>query len=439
MVADALNARVPLAKALNCPSCGAALELRGMGWTVHVVCPACRATLDATDSSLRILQRAQDARIKPLIPLGTRGKWKDIPWEVIGCQRVTISVEGESYSWEEYVCFNPWRGFMYLSEYQGHWNVIQKQHRIPIRLGDDADSDVRFNGQVFRHFQTAVAYTTAALGEFPWELRVGDSVVSTDYVAPPLILSSEQYETEISWSLGSYVSSKAIESAFGIKSLPEPVGVFANQPNPRAGRTRAALKALGFALAAMVLMLVANVAFSSNKPVFMQRYAFTRGTDDSSAFVTDAFQLDGRPSSVMIDASAPLDNDWLFLSFVLVNETTGSVYEASRELSYYSGIDSDGRWSEGSRNRSVRIPSVPAGRYFLRIQPEGGEAHVPHMSYSIRVRRDAPYFVWYWIALALLVVPFAVIALREHSFEQARWMESDHAPATVGGDDDDDE
>ncbi len=34
-------------------------------------------------------------------------------------------MEGVAYSWHEYVLFNPYKGFRYLTEYDGHWNDTQ--------------------------------------------------------------------------------------------------------------------------------------------------------------------------------------------------------------------------------------------------------------------------------------------------------------------------
>src|SRR5437016_11458225 len=66
----------PQAKALNCPKCGAAITLRSFGQAETVVCGSCHAILDAKDPNLAILQQFEAAtgEVKPLIPLGTRGK-----------------------------------------------------------------------------------------------------------------------------------------------------------------------------------------------------------------------------------------------------------------------------------------------------------------------------------------------------------------------------
>jgi hypothetical protein len=435
---DMPAARVPRASALNCPSCGAAITLHAQGWAVSVVCATCGAQLDATDEQLRILRHGEGIDFVPHIPLGTRGTWKGAPWEVIGAQRVTITVDGTDYSWTEYVGFNPYRGFLYLSEYQGHWNVIEKLRRRPEREQGGARPTVELDGTTYRHFQTATATTTAALGEFPWELRVGDHVVTRDFVAPPYVLSAEASGSEITWSLGVYTPHDVIQKAFGLEhTLRPPAGVFANQPNPHAGTPQRIMGRMLIALVALVALLAANIALAGNTTVFERAFRVVRGQDDTAVSVTEPFVLDGRPSNVTLDIDADLDNDWIFLVFSLVNEQTGDTREVTRQLSFYRGADSDGQWTEGSRSESVRVASVPAGRYILRVQAEGGEPGRAEARYRVRVRRDAPHYLFYGFAFIALVAPALLALVPGASFESRRWAESDHAP--TGSSDDDDE
>ena len=119
-------------RGFNCSNCGAAIELRALQHTRSVACTSCGAIIDPHDPNLRILQKAASKEsITPVIPLGTRGTWHGNPWEVVGFQRRSISVEGVRYSWDEYVLFNPYRGFRYLSSYEGHWNDIRTVHELP--------------------------------------------------------------------------------------------------------------------------------------------------------------------------------------------------------------------------------------------------------------------------------------------------------------------
>ena len=66
--------------------------------------------------------------------------------------------------------------FRYLSEYQGHWNdisVCKVEPTVTHQLVDRAN----YLGESYRHFQTAEATTGFVLGEFPWQVRVGDPVL----------------------------------------------------------------------------------------------------------------------------------------------------------------------------------------------------------------------------------------------------------------------
>src|SRR5262249_26838097 len=119
-------------KGLNCPGCGGPLTVRGFEHTVTVVCPQCLAILDAKDPNLQILQKFKDkTRVTLLIPLGSRGIWQGTVYEVIGYQRRTTGSGDEAFSWSEYLLFNPYKGFRYFTEYNGHWNDVRTLRALP--------------------------------------------------------------------------------------------------------------------------------------------------------------------------------------------------------------------------------------------------------------------------------------------------------------------
>ena len=185
-------APVPVVKGLNCPNCGAALSVRAFEHTLTVVCPQCLSVLDAKDPNLQVLQQFEGKqRLTLKIPLGTRGQWQGAVYEVIGFQQRTITVDGVRYSWREYLLFNPYAGFRYLTEYDGHWNDVVPVPGIPTIATRLTKPAATLEGRTYQHFQRAEAETTFVLGEFPWEVRAGDKVEANDYVAPPFILSAE--------------------------------------------------------------------------------------------------------------------------------------------------------------------------------------------------------------------------------------------------------
>ena len=428
----------PAIKGLNCPSCGAAIELRAGAATQTVVCGACYAVLDAKDPNLQVLQKMERRMtFTPLIPLGTRGKLKGDQYEVIGFQVRSITVDQVDYFWREYVLWSPYKGFRYLTEYDGHWNDVVIAKSTPAERSRGGEPAIEYLGQNFRHFQSASATTRFILGEFPWEVRAGDKAAVRDFVAPPHMLSEEATPDETTWSLGTYVVPARIWESFQLPGTPPaPRGVYANQPNPMAGAWEGLARLFVGLAALLFVIVVVRFATARREQLFAARYSFSpaavasAGGADSSAFVTPIFDVRGRPSNVEVRIDTDLSNNWAYFNLALINDQTGTAYDFGREVSYYSGYDSDGSWSEGSRSDVSYVPTVPPGRYYLRVQPEGDPQWPGEVGYALRLRRDVPRPSFYVIALLLLAVPPVLGALRSWSFETARWKESDHTPGS---------
>lgn len=417
----------PTAKAsgFNCRHCGAAIELRAALFTRTVACTSCGAIQDPSDPNIVVLQTfAERERITPKIPLGSRGQLHDHEFDVIGFQRRSIVVDSEIYSWDEYLLFNREQGFRYLSEYDGHWNDIRNARGMPRQARSSGKPAAQLNGRMFEGFQTAIAKTDYVLGEFPWQVRANDMATVSDYIDPPLMLSAERTPQEVTWSLGEYVTGRQIWNAFKLPGDPPPaVGVYANQPSPFAGR--ASRYWTLYALFVLVLLAVCAVRLiaAARENIFQGSYVFQPGVQEAS-FVTPVFELGNRASNVEIDVGTNLSNNWIYLNMALINADTGDAFDFGREVSYYFGSDSDGPWTEGSRRDSAVLPTMPVGRYYLRIEPES-EANSPPVSYSVAVLRDVPSPLYYLIALGVLLLPPIVITLRSSAFEARRWQESD--------------
>jgi hypothetical protein len=415
----------PATKALNCPQCGAALVIRSMDRAVSIVCEHCHSILDAKDPELQVVQRFQAAvnEDRPLIPLGTRGKIRGTDYEVIGFQRRTITEDGIDYSWHEYLLFNPYKGFRYLTEYNGHWNDVAPVTGLPTGDGMHA----QYLGKTYKHFQTATARTTYVLGEFPWQVRINEKALCYDYVSAPYMLSSEVMANETTWSLGEYVHGEDLWKNFKLPGRPPtPIGVYEDQPSPLGAKAGTIWLTFAVLSLALVLFMIVNFAMSEREPVFRQNYVFLQNKPGQEpSFVTPVFELKGRTSNIEVQTTASINNEWIYLNYALINDTTGQAYDFGREVSYYYGRDSDGNWSEGSREDSVFVPSIPAGRYYLRVEPESSPSFGA-IQYSITITRDVPVMSLYLVAFLALLFPALLFSWRVFNFEQMRWAESDH-------------
>jgi hypothetical protein len=426
------------AKSISCPNCGGPVELRGFAHTLSVVCPQCLNLLDASTPEVQILEKFQGkTQVKPAVPLGVRGKIGDTQYEVIGFQVRQVSTGDDSYSWDEYLLFNPYQGFRYLTEYNGHWNFVHVETALPEQTNARGKPAVRFGGKTYLAFDSMRASTAYVLGEFPWKVQRGDSVACQDFVAPPSMLSSESTGGETTWSRAEYMTGPQVWQAFKLPGSPPPAyGVFANQPSPYGASVASSWATwlwLNVALAAIIFFFM---IFSPGRVAFSDHYAYSQGMSSlksDSAFVTPPFQLNGRDSNVELSIHTDLDNSWAYFNFALINDQTGQTFDFGREVSYYR--DSDG--SEGSRNNSVIVPGVPSGQYYLRVEPEMALGS-PFMRYDLELRRNVPNYGFFGLAALLLLIPPAFTTFRRGSFEAARWRESDYAPSmssSSGGDD----
>jgi hypothetical protein len=158
--------------------------------------------------------------------------------------------------------------------------------------------------------------------------------------------------------------------------------------------------------------------------------ALTNAPLPAVTFVSRSFQVDG-PTSLDLELSVPdLSNNWVEVSASIINEQTGSAYEATRAIEYYSGVEGGESWSEGRHSESVNFNAVPTGRYHVNLYPTADPAHPATGPLSVQVAADTSLWSNFWLALLVLVVPVVVLWIRRQSFEKSRGENSDYGPVT---------
>lgn len=292
------------------------------------------------------------------------------------------------------------------------------------------------DGRTYKHFQTSWPKVAYVVGEFPWVVKVGDEAQTRDFIAPPYLLSQEITGSDKTWSHGEYLEPSEVWAGFGLPGAPpERRSAAPAQPNPQE-EAWSYLRLWGsVSIAAAVAVFGILAARAANTVVFTQDFAVDLAAGPAEkAFVTPEFDLSGRPSSVRIDLETNVTNAWAFLRTALIDAETGTATHFEREVSFYHGVDDGESWSEGSRTDTVFLSRVPAGRYYLHVDPEASGSFTVH----IRVTRDATRALHFFVAMFVLLVPFAWTWARHQAFEVGRWTESDH-PMSASSDDEDDE
>ncbi len=424
----------PGVKSLACPQCGGAVSIRAAGLSTTAVCQHCSSVLDIANDNLRVIAEAHSRTRDIPLPLGSRGTLQGHAWDVIGYMERSDATE--EYAWREYLLFNPWQGFRFLVENQGHWSFVTMLRQSL----DSWIAYVRHAGRNHRLFGTTNAKVLYVMGEFYWRVRVGERCHIRDYVAPPYMLSSEQNAQELTWSEGVYLDSARVRDAFGIKSdWPEPSGVAPNQPNPHGATLARNLRRFAAFLLVLLLAQCAMVAGSRNAVLLEQSYALT-AAQMGVPQVLGTLNVPGGQENLEIAVSSPVQNQWFELEAELINKANGARHRVIETVEYYTGYDSDGRWSEGGQSQSAVISSLPGGQYdlvvtsstdalarssdprFSLIYPNSGTTSHP---YSISIRRDVPVWSNFWLALIIISFLPVLQLLRRSAFERARWEESD--------------
>jgi hypothetical protein len=467
-----LRAETPLpqpnvqVRAFSCPNCGAPLQVTHAD-IVSVGCTGCGALLDTAGSAeVSLIERVAAQIEMPRLPLGSKGTLRGEPVELIGFMRRSTRIEGVDYAWDEYLCLGRDNRLVWLTEYAGHWNLA----RVLPRGIDTTKGDLRVDGERYRHFQTYHARVRYVLGEFPWRVRIDESVKVADYVAPPRMLTWEGNEDEVTWTLAEYVEPLEIALAFEFaQALPEPQGIFANQPNPHAEGHRSVCRRFWAFLFAGLAIYVAMGFLSPGGELLREPLTFE--PDDDEPQLSRDFRLAAPAGRLEVRHETDLHNNWLALDLTLLNKDTGEAWQAQRELSRYEGVEDGESWVEGARSDAVVFADLPAGTYALAVGAEIGTgtsgkplagAMVPDYSSpqsmaagkmvpltgerlapprpvhaQLTITRPGPRGSSLMVLAAFLVLFPIFTRLRLWNFEVTRWAESDHpmVSADEGGDD----
>lgn len=409
----------------RCPQCNGALALRAPDQTKRVACPFCGALLDATQGKLAFLQLLEKPEHAPLIPLGAKGVLDGTEWICIGFVVRSCTVEGTRYPWEEYLLFHKARGFTWLMQSNGHWVYLK-----PIDAGDVSlvpGVAAHYEGRRYKAFQSVSAVTETVLGEFYWEVRSGEMAQAIEYVAPPYSVNEDATSNEVTYTHGEYLAPSVIQEAFKLKEpLPPPQGVAPSQPNPHKSNPIWKWSAI-WATALLAVYLLVNV-ISANESVLDMTVTLppdAMSGQPSAIHFSEPFVIHKR-GNMKADVSAPVSNDWLGVQGDLVNQDTGEVTSFYQEISYYSGSDSDGSWSEGGTSGTEFLSSVDPGTYVLRTTAafSGAGATGAGRSFRVQLTSGAPRGTWFCCAMVMLLLGPLFAFIRSSSFESTRWAES---------------
>lgn len=429
---------------VSCPQCGGGLDLRAPDRTERVGCPYCGSLLDCTEGDLKLLKALDKPAFDLVLPIGSVGKFGGDERTVIGALLRSVTFD-KKYYWQEYLLYHPRDGFEWMVWSDNHWSRVRN---VPAGEVETGRTTASYDGRSFRLFQTATATVRGVIGECYWKVAIKETAETADYIRPPEILSREESthgeSREVNWSLGTYLTPKEVQAAFGLpERLPAPTGVGPNQPFPYTGVYRVALWAF---LALFVVGLVMWVISPSRK-VYEQTFplqgvsqapptqnvspATPAPPAQAQVYFTDLFELKGR-RNVRVTVSYPQLTGWAVVEADLVQQSTGNVQPFLVPLTYYSGTDGGEAWTEGEKAASEFLTAQSSGQYSLRLAVER-ENPTAGGAMTVVVEQGVPHFLnWFLALIGIALIP-AGVAVYNLIFSVQRWKDSDYSPYQTSG------
>ena len=389
----------PLAQSITCNTCGACYTFEKGDWKY---------------------QRRVKLNKAPVIPLHARGTIRGTEYQVVGYME---KEDEDSYQWREYTLYNPVVGYAYLSEYNGHWIFLTEMADAPV-IKSNKTMSYGYDGKTFKKFNQYRFTLVDSRGEFPGEVfnTNKNKPECLEYIAPPEIWVRENESSEgLCWYHGTHITANELYDAFGKISLPYTIGVGAVQPmTGQVDSTVLRNSVLGLLGLFLLLFLVSML--NNEQKVLYENIITLPDTVSLPRVTTPRFKLHKWRSNLEFYISAPVSNNWFEAGITLVNADNGTEYSVENGVESYSGYDEGEYWSEGSDHDDVLLHKVPAGNYFLQINPVRADRSIP--SFFLRVTYDVPMWRNFWVFVLFALLPLAVLYVRLYIKENMRWQNS---------------
>jgi len=268
-----VNEKALAARNVECPSCGASLEVK-LASTQSIVCHQCKAVVDLSAGVGAALAHYMQANsghdgAEPTLPLGstatlTLGREGPLPWTVVGfVERCDIpeDSEDETTYWREYLLYNQKAGFAFLVDAEDGWSWVRPITGAPQVRGSQA----QWGGVTYQRRYGYAAKVTWVQGEFYWRVQREERAQVTDYdgtgAARRKRLSREQSGQEVTWSAGEALDAAVLAKAFGVPIAATP-GL---SPDSQPLSTLSGLKTKGTATIVWIVIVLYVLLFMMDR------------------------------------------------------------------------------------------------------------------------------------------------------------------------------
>ncbi|GHC65318.1 DUF4178 domain-containing protein [Neogemmobacter tilapiae] len=418
---------------IQCPSCGAGLDVLGGGRVKVQICGYCGTELDAV-AGYKALRQFNDLK-RPDTPfrLGMEGEIAGVRQQIIGIMGQVEVWEGQTWRWVDHLLYSETHGYSWLTLEDGHlvwsrrvrWALPMVAYDLHGIEHGEHRPGFRALGRDWTYFESGVQKTDFVEGAFTWEPKMGDGVQVIRWLTPGEMLSVELSGTEQETTLSVLLDRLAVLKSFGLDPAEVRGGWGQHVLTPitvgkEMGYT--ATVAGGFLAATLALMLL--LAARGEEVLAAQTFPIT------ALPKVIEMPLTGQGELVSVEFASDMANAWTELEVDVDGPDGEPLFETSRLIEYYSGYEGGESWSEGDRRDVLVFRAEGPGIYRMNLAmgETGVEAYgavQEATKISVQAQEGVAAFRWLWVATAIFLIVMSVGPIRHWMAWHGRLKQGD--------------
>jgi hypothetical protein len=408
-----------------CPQCKAKIPSYEGGHARYLSCGVCLSYFKYENNQfVKYLDYKKTVNI--IIPIGTKGSYKNKKYQIVGALQVKES--NAAYYWTEYVLKAEDGTYDFLSEYEGHWCFVKEIENF---TRSKQTTTFRYKERDYTYFNYYKTLIVGAIGEFTWDLALEGKPTVKEYISPPMGLNHEYGNTTNKWFETEYLSKENVKSIFSLPSnffIRIKNGPYSIEPFPVQIETYQLKRYAVMFLLAMLAIVFLVKGLANEKKVLSAEIPISSITvnSDSNNYVSNEFALASLTgtSAVSVKLIAQVDNNWIDVSFSMINQQSGQEYFFEEGVEYYSGYEGGSSWSEGSIEKEITLSEIPDGKYRISSKVAFREGTTLPKVFFVEINEGVTLWSNFFILTAIgLLIP-VLIGLWENNFHSNKWSTS---------------
>jgi len=406
-------------RSINCTQCGAPLELHGGHKVRSLNCGYCGSVMDSHEG-YKVVQQFKES-IRPSSPLliGAQGKIKGIDFTVIGMVQYQSA---EGYGWLDLQMYSPTHGYHCLSYEDGHFIFNRRTRDIPRPAKVEhfkLKKPVFLGKQKFALYEQYRAKIQYVEGELTWVAKQGDWYKITEATAPPQMLSYEESAAEEEYYRGEYLEPEVIYNSFEVDSEAQRKPQGTHMAQPYKSGFSSAMGTIGGYFTLLALLALVVILFLNTSEQERLKQSFSAADFKQQRNISFQIKNPKQLLELRLNVNS-LTNNWAAYD-IIIQQGEKVVFALGKEISFYEGRDSEGYWSEGSREANALFKLPEAGEYTLKVDFDSSSSRTPPPLF-VELYEGVVVARYFFILFGLGLVFFIWKWIHRGLFESSRWQ-----------------